>query len=117
MAAPPPLTDLDKALLSGASVPPPGRPLEERPTAWSREVIDRIEWKRFEDLCCGIYRVKRHSAGDRPPGADGGVDIRLFQDDTAPQRYTAVVRCNAWNQAVGVKPVRELRGVMAHEKV
>lgn len=47
------------------------------------------------------------------PTADGGVDIRLFQDDTAPERCTAVVQCKAWSQAVGVKPVRELRGVMA----
>jgi len=51
------------------------------------------------------------------PTADGGVDIRLFQDDTAPERCTAVVQCKAWNQAVGVKPMRELRGVMAHERV
>ncbi|TXH84715.1 restriction endonuclease [Thauera aminoaromatica] len=114
---PPPLTDLDKALLSGASVPPPNRPREERPTAWSREVIDRIEWKRFEDLCCEFYRVKGIRAETTRLGADGGVDIRLFQDDAAPQRCTAVVQCKAWNQAVGVKPVRELRGVMAHEKV
>lgn len=31
---------------------------EARPTVWSRALIDRIEWKRFEDLCCEFYRVK-----------------------------------------------------------
>ena len=42
-------------------------------------------------------------------GADGGVDIRLFQADADPRRCTAVVQCKGLNQAVGVKPVRELR--------
>ena len=90
---------------------------EVRPTARSRELIDRIEWKRFEDLCCEFYRVKGIRAETTRLGADGGVDIRLFQDDAAPQRCTAVVQCKAWNQAVGIKPIRELRGVMAHERV
>lgn len=100
-----------KSLASTAAAPEP------RPTAWSRELIDRIEWKRFEDLCRAFYRVKGIRAETTPLGADGGVDIRLFQDDTAPERCTAVVQCKAWNQAVGVKPMRELRGVMAHERV
>lgn len=112
-----PLSDLDRELLSGTRQPSPADTPSARPTAWSREVIDRIEWKRFEDLCCEFYRVKGIRAETTRLGADGGVDIRLFQDDTDPQRCTAVVQCKAWNQAVGVKPVRELRGVMAHEKV
>ena len=112
-----PLSDLDRELLSGTRQPSPADTPSARPTAWSREVIDRIEWKRFEDLCCEFYRVKGIRAETTRLGADGGIDIRLFQDDTDPQRCTAVVQCKAWNQAVGVKPVRELRGVMAHEKV
>ena len=112
-----PLSDLDRELLSGTRQPSPADTPSARPIAWSREVIDRIEWKRFEDLCCEFYRVKGIRAETTRLGADGGIDIRLFQDDTDPQRCTAVVQCKAWNQAVGVKPVRELRGVMAHEKV
>ncbi len=116
--AAPPLSELDKALLAKSFVSPADAAAPEaRPTAWSRELIDRIEWKRFEDLCCEFYRVKGIRAETTRLGADGGVDIRLFQDDANPQRCTAVVQCKAWNQAVGVKPVRELRGVMAHERV
>lgn len=116
-AVSPPLSSLDKAFLHRAPEPPATAAVAERPTAWSRELIDRIEWKRFEDLCCEFYRIKGIRAETTRLGADGGVDIRLFQDDSDPQRCTAVVQCKALNQAVGVKAVRELRGVMAHEKV
>ena len=112
------LPEVDKAPLAESFAPPTSAAApESRPTAWSRELIDRIEWKRFEDLCCEFYRVKGIRAETTRLGADGGVDIRLFQDDADPRRCTAVVQCKAWNQAVGVKPVRELRGVMAHERV
>lgn len=113
-----PLSELDTAPLAQSSAPEPAPMASEaHPAVWSRALIDRIEWKRFEDLCCEFYRVKGIRADTTALGADGGVDIRLFQDDTDPQRCTAVVQCKAWNQAVGVKPVRELRGVMAHERV
>lgn len=113
----PPLSDRDKAPLSSTLKNPDSVSTAARPDAWSREVIDRIEWKRFEDLCCEFYRVMGIRAETTSLGADGGVDIRLFQDDTQPHHCTAIVQCKAWGKAVGVKPVRELRGVMAHEKV
>ncbi len=95
--------------------PPPERP--PRPTAWSLAVLDQVEWKRFEDLCCAFYREKGIAARTTVLGADGGVDIRLFQDDADASRATAVVQCKALSRPVGVATVRELRGVMAHEKV
>jgi restriction system protein len=49
-------------------------------------------------------------------GADGGIDIKLFQDDS--EVPTAIVQCKAWNsKLVGVKPIREFLGVMSHEKI
>lgn len=114
----PPLTELDRALaereLAGSDAKAVPAPVP-RPAVWSLQVIDRMEWKRFEDLCCAFYREKGIRAQTTRLGADGGVDIRLFLDDAV--RPTAIVQCKAWKQAVGVKPVRELRGVMAHEKV
>lgn len=94
---------------------PPARP--PRPTAWSLAALDQVEWKRFEDLCCAFYREKGIAARTTALGADGGVDIRLFQDEADAGRATAVVQCKALSRPVGVATVRELRGVMAHEKV
>ena len=89
----------------------------QRPESWSLDVLDRIEWKRFEDLCCAFYREKGIRAETTRLGVDGGIDIHLFQDDADPTRATAIVQCKAWSKPVGVKEVRELRGVMAHGKV
>ncbi|WP_345790372.1 restriction endonuclease [Aromatoleum aromaticum] len=110
----PPSTQDNVWIPSVASGVPPRPP---RPESWSLDVLDRVEWKRFEDLCCAFYREKGIRAETTRLGADGGIDIHLFQDDTDPNRATAIVQCKAWNKPVGVKEVRELRGVMAHEKV
>ncbi|KON79549.1 DUF2034 domain-containing protein [Azoarcus sp. PA01] len=99
------------------SVVPGVPPRPPRPESWSLDVLDRVEWKRFEDLCCAFYREKGIRAETTRLGVDGGIDIHLFQDDADPTHATAIVQCKAWNKPVGVKEVRELRGVMAHEKV
>lgn len=117
VVATPSRSDRENVARSSSIQSPHVAATDEGPTTWSRAVIDRIEWKRFEDLCCEFYRVKGIRAEATRLGPDGGVDIRLFQDQTDPQHCSAVVQCKAWSQAVGVKPVRELRGVMAHEKV
>jgi restriction system protein len=83
---------------------------------WTIELIQSIEWKRFEDVCQKFYESKGIRSACTPLGPDGGIDIRLFQDDSG--RASAIVQCKAWGSSyVGVKPIRELLGVMVHEKV
>lgn len=83
---------------------------------WSLELIQSIEWKRFEDVCQKFYESKGIRSACTPLGPDGGIDIRLFQDDSG--KATAIVQCKAWGDSfVGVKPIREMLGVMVHEKV
>ncbi len=87
-----------------------------RPTEWSIELLRELEWKRFEDVCQKFYESKGIKSGTTPLGPDGGIDIRLYQDDSG--KASSIVQCKAWGRRnVGVKPVRELLGVMAHEKV
>lgn len=93
----------------------PGEPAK-KPAEWSIDVIREIEWKRFEDVCQRFYETKGIKSETTALGPDGGIDIRLFQDDTG--RATSIVQCKAWGERfVGVKPVRELLGVMTHEKI
>ena len=88
----------------------------QRPTSWSLKVIQDIEWKRFEDLSMGYYLEKGILAKATSLGVDGGIDIKLYQDDTG--EATSLVQCKAWNnKPVGVKAIREFLGVLAHEKV
>ena len=85
-------------------------------SALSLELIREIEWHRFEELCAAYWREAGMIATTTPFGADGGVDIELSQPgESAP---TALVQCKAWNTVqVGVKPVRELLGVVAARQV
>lgn len=88
----------------------------EKPTQWTIELIRDIEWKRFEDVCQRFYETKGIRSETTPLGPDGGIDIRLFQDDSG--QATSIVQCKAWGERfVGVKPVRELLGVMTHERI
>jgi restriction system protein len=96
-----------------ASAAPTSTP---KPSAWSLDLIRDLEWKRFEDVCQQFYELKGIRSETTALGPDGGIDIRLFQD--ASGNPTSVVQCKAWGERfVGVKPVRELLGVMTHEKI
>jgi restriction system protein len=89
---------------------------DDVPVAWSLEALLLLEWKRFELLCAKYYEAVGFKSETLRCGADGGIDVKLFKLD--PAKPLAVVQCKAWHgHPVGVKEVRELLGVMAHEKI
>lgn len=95
-----------------ASKSPPLEP----PTVWSLKLIQEIEWKRFEELAAAYYNEKGILAVATSLGADGGIDINLYQDDSG--KPTSIVQCKAWNsRQVGVKEIREFLGVMTHQQI
>ncbi len=81
-----------------------------------KDVLTRMDWKRFEALTAAYYKHLGYRAETIQCGPDGGIDVKLFRGD-APTP-AAIVQCKAWtSRPVGVKPVRELLGVMVHNKV
>lgn len=87
-----------------------------KPKTWTLDLIRELEWKRFEDVCQQYYAKKGIRSETTPLGPDGGIDIRLYQDDSG--QPTAIVQCKAWSSKfVGVNLIRELLGVMTHEKI
>lgn len=108
-----PVGALDELLRSSTEISPEKI---EKPSVWSIDLIRDIEWKRFEDVCQKFYELKGIRSETTPLGPDGGIDIRLYQDDSG--LATSIVQCKAWGKRfVGVQPVRELLGVMTHEKI
>ncbi len=88
----------------------------EKPPEWTHELLGQIEWKRFEELCRAYFETKAFTSRATRIGADGGVDINLYKGDL--EKPAVLVQCKAWNTyKVGVKPVRELFGVMAASNV
>lgn len=94
------------------SIPPGGRPID----GWTLEALQRLEWKRFETVSKAFLDAIGFSARMTRVGADGGIDLIMYRDgQTEP---VAIAQCKAWtSRSVGVKPVRELYGVMAAEHV
>ena len=75
--------------------------------------VGELSWAEFEELVAEAYRREGY-AGERTGNAarDGGVDVVLRRNG-----QTTLVQCKHWKTwTVGVKIVRELRGVMASEK-
>jgi hypothetical protein len=89
---------------------------EQRPVIFSLELLNALEWRRFEQLVTWYFHKTGFAAKRSRVGADGGVDILLTRpSETTPFAY---VQCKAWHvYNVGVKPVRELLGVMAANRI
>jgi len=86
------------------------------PTSWSLEVLQSLEWKRFEELCEAVFNELSLVARNTRFGADGGIDIELY-DRNAPDTLVAIAQCKAWSQPVGVKHIREFYGVMVATRI
>ncbi len=100
------LYDLWKDASKSESPPPP-----VDSTRWSRELLNALEWKRFEHLCAAYFETLGFKSQVAREGADGGVDIHLYADGSSAP--SIVVQCKAWRAyPVGIKPIRELLGVM-----
>lgn len=84
------------------------------PKTWTLELLKQIEWKRFEEVSAQLMRELGFRAQTNPCGADGGVDIKLYKDGSIDP--DALIQCKAWNKQVGVKEIRELLGVITHQK-
>jgi restriction system protein len=83
------------------------------PTEWSLQLLRRLEWKRFELLCAEYFRELGKRVETINHGVDGGLDARVYANDSTVMEFA--IQCKAWDGMVGVKPIRELFGVMAHE--
>jgi restriction system protein len=109
--APPRATGARRRAVPPSAATPPPRP--EPPETWCAEVFDLIEWRRFEYLVEALFAQAGFETRTQACGADGGVDIWLHSKNRGGAAVS-IVQCKHWTVwKVGVKPVRELRGVMA----
>lgn len=82
-------------------------------TEWTIELLRSLEWKRFELLAAEYFRLLGKRVETISHGSDGGIDARIYAKSSSVLEYA--IQCKAWSKMVGVSPVRELFGVMAHE--
>jgi restriction system protein len=82
---------------------------------WTPELLKRLEWRRFEELCAAYFEALGFRADFAGAGPDSGA-INLYEQGSAS---TAIlVQCSPWNPyRVGIKPVRGLHGAMTSGNV
>lgn len=75
--------------------------------------IRGLSWREFERLVCEAYRRRGYAAElVGTANGDGGVDVRLNGHGEV-----VLVQCKQWRVfRVGVKPIRELLGVVVSER-
>ena len=47
--------------------------------SWSVDLLNELEWKRFEEVVSEYYRLLGYRSEVTRMGADGGVDVILYQ--------------------------------------
>lgn len=74
---------------------------------WTPELLRRLEWRRFEELCAAYYEAS---------GFAVAADMSLCAPGAG--RASLLLRCEPWNAyRIGARPVRELRARMSSRHV
>ncbi len=84
-----------------------------KPTEWSIEFLRMLEWQRFELVFTEYFRLLGKRVETLFHSSEGGIDARIYPIDSDTLDYA--VQCKAGDSMVGIKPIWELYGVMAHE--
>ena len=80
------------------------------PEQWTPELLKRLEWRRFEELCAAYFEALGFRVELAANGAEGGT-ISLY--NKGAQTTSILVQCRPWDaHRIGIKPVRALRGAM-----
>lgn len=76
----------------------------------SIEHVRQLPWRQFESIVGEAFRRRGYAVMENAvDGPDGGIDLVLRKDGAK-----FYVQCKQWKQTqVGVKPIRELNGVIA----
>jgi restriction system protein len=65
------------------------------PPIWDLTLLQRLEWKRFGEVCEKFYRLKGISCQPVSPALAYGPDLLLQQAGT--ESPTALVKCKPWS--------------------
>jgi restriction system protein len=85
-------------------------------TQWTPELLKRLEWRRFQELCAAYFETLGFRADLAPAGADGGGAISLYPQGS--ESAAILVQCRPWSAyGVGIKPVRGLHSAMSSANV
>jgi restriction system protein len=79
--------------------------------SWTLDLLNAIEWRRFEELCSRMFEHKGFICKTQSHGADEGIDIHLYFGKEA-LTLDRIVQCKAWKKKVPVEPMRAFLGTI-----
>ncbi|MEK9953024.1 MAG: restriction endonuclease [Curvibacter sp.] len=83
-----------------------------RATAWGPQVLEQIEWQRFEAVCQALFAQAGFQPRAQPLGTGGGVDLWLHSRHA--QGPVALGRCRHWlDRAVSLRELKDFHGKLA----
>ena len=83
---------------------------------WSLDLLRRLEWRRFEELCAAYFETLGFRTQAVRFSAEGAVDIDVYA--AGSETRSIIVRCKAWHTStVTINTVKGLRAAMAAENV
>lgn len=78
---------------------------------WTLELLKRMDWRRFEELCVAYFESLGYQAAVTRPRPRASLDIVLRAKDA--DRASVLVHCKGWDAyRIGAKAVRDLRAAM-----
>jgi restriction system protein len=78
---------------------------------WTLELLKRMDWRRFEELCVAYFESLGYQASVTRPRQGASLDIALRARDA--DSASVLVHCKGWDAyRIGAKAVRELRAAM-----
>ncbi|MEQ8427426.1 MAG: DUF2034 domain-containing protein [Gammaproteobacteria bacterium] len=79
----------------------------------SLATVRNLSWQAFELLISEAFRRKGYQVSETQDGPDGGIDLIISKN-----KRSVFVQCKHWKKnKVGVKEVRELKGIVAAKDV
>ena len=76
----------------------------KNPSYWNISLLNKLEWKRFEEVVSDYYRLIGYRSKVTRMGADGGVDIMLYHQQS--EKPAILIQCKSWSKKVGVNVVQ-----------
>lgn len=77
--------------------------------------LQDLSWQELEQVCLFMYgqewKVLQTGTGNKTGSKDGGMDLLLKR-----QNHLKIVQVKHWKTKIGVKTMRELYGLMIHQK-
>jgi len=88
----------------------------DKPTQWSLQLLQDMDWKHFENLCAHYYKSLGYIIKTAPAGDNKDVDIYLYKN-TNPNKILGIIKCKKWKKRVGLPSVKALSTIQSNQKV